>query len=156
MPNISIDKNVVTTGLEVETKEEAIEILAKMLEINGYVKEGYCKAVLERERVFPTGLLTEIYGVAIPHADITYVNESMIAVAVLKEPVEFNMLGYSSQTVAVKLILMLAMKDGHSQLTLLRNLMNLIQNEEAMAFIIEATEMKQIADFLNSKLYEAE
>lgn len=152
MSKIIIDERSVVIGLEVDTKEEAIELLANMLLANGYVKESYCEAVLDREKVFPTGLMTESFGVAIPHADIMHVKESMLAVAVLKKPVKFYMLGDYSQKLDVMLIFMLAMKDGHGQLTLLSNLMSLIQDKSDMDFLKKATEAKQVVDFLNSKL----
>lgn len=56
----------------------------------GYVKSTYIDAVLEREKTLPTGLDIGEMCVAIPHTDSKHVNESNVALAVLKNPVEFR------------------------------------------------------------------
>lgn len=152
MLNINVDEKAVVIGLEAACKEEVIEILAKILELNGYVKETYCEAVLSREKVFPTGLAAKSLGIAIPHTDIIHVNKAMIAVALLKDTVEFQMMGDNEKKVDVKVVFMLAMKDGSSQLSLLSNLMNLIQEKENLEFLNKVTQADQVVDFLNLKL----
>ena len=44
--------------LEVEGSDfsEVLENVAKELDVKGYINEGYVESVLEREKVFPTGL----------------------------------------------------------------------------------------------------
>lgn len=53
----------------------------------GYVTEGFEKSVLERENTAPTDIGGKI---AFPHGHSKYVNHSVVAVAKLKNPIEWN------------------------------------------------------------------
>lgn len=54
--NKLLDENLVFIDAEVATSEDAINLMASRLRELGYVKEGYAQMVLDREKVFPTGL----------------------------------------------------------------------------------------------------
>jgi galactitol PTS system EIIA component len=148
-----LDKNVVEIGLDEKDKYSALNKISKMLLDNGYVKDSYPKSVIEREKVFPTGLIAESYGIAIPHTDTEHVISPMIAIATLKDPIEFNMMGGDeSDTISVKVIFMLAMNDGHAQIKLLQNIMSIIQNTSLMEKIYQANNKDELIHLLNDKL----
>ncbi len=54
----------ILTGLQSESKEDAILRAGRLLESRGYVRKGYAEAMLERERITTTYLGM---GIAIPH-----------------------------------------------------------------------------------------
>jgi len=68
-------------------KENLISFLCKKLEEAGYVARGYEPTVLDREQTTSTII---DHGVAIPHGAASLVIIPVIAVAVLKEPVDWG------------------------------------------------------------------
>lgn len=147
---IAFEKELIVIGMDVKDKTEAIEKLAERLESLGYVNGEYKNAVLEREKVFPTGLPTKGVGVAIPHTDIKYVIKSAIAVGILKKPVFFNVMGNPEEEVEVKVIFMLALKEPQLQINILRDLVNIFQNETLLEKIAESKNELEILEMLGN------
>jgi transcriptional regulator with AAA-type ATPase domain/transcriptional regulatory protein LevR/mannitol/fructose-specific phosphotransferase system IIA component (Ntr-type) len=67
--------------LEADTKEEAIQKVAALMQEKGVVKIGFAENVWEREQMAPTFIG---YGSAIPHADPRFVSKPSIAFARLR------------------------------------------------------------------------
>lgn len=78
------------------------------------MKDSFAENVLKREEVFPTGLLINDVGIAIPHTDAEHVNDSQIAFMSLKTPVTFYEMGTADKEISVSLIFMLALKEPHA------------------------------------------
>ena len=85
--------------LQVSDNKEALEILGQnaMLQ-EGYVMEDFPVAVWQREQNFPTGLNVDGIGVAIPHTEAHHVKKEGIALAILKETVEFGSMEYGKRS----------------------------------------------------------
>lgn len=148
-----LDSEVVKIQLEAKTKEEVFTEMANMLHNAGYVKESYLNGILKREEVFPTGLPTGDVGVAIPHTDVEHVNMPMVAAATLNEPVQFGIMGGSQEdTIDVKVVFMLAMKDGNAQLQVLQNIMGIIQDEQLLEEISSAQDEQTLLTLLEDKI----
>ncbi|MGB9813416.1 MAG: PTS sugar transporter subunit IIA [Thermovenabulum sp.] len=147
---IAFEKELIVIGMDVKDKTEAIEKLAERLESLGYVNGEYKNAVLEREKEFPTGLPTKGVGVAIPHTDIKYVIKSAIAVGILKKPVFFNVMGNPEEEVEVKVIFMLALKEPQLQINILRDLVDIFQNETLLEKIAESKNELEILEILGN------
>ena len=150
--NISFNDALIMLNLDVNDKFELLSKVADNLHSLGYVKETYKNAVIEREKIFATGLPTLLGGVAIPHTDINHVNIPAISIARLKKPVDFIIMGDDSETIAVDLIFMLAMKEEHAQLELLQSLMGILQDEISLKFIKTSESVNDIESFINKKL----
>lgn len=150
--DIELKGEFILLDVTAKDKFELLKELSNNLYKLGYVKNSYEQAVIEREKVFATGLPTIMGGVAIPHTDIEHVNMPAISIARLKEPVKFVMMGDDSSTVDVDLVFMLAMKEEHAQLELLQSLMGILQDEEALRFIKTESSKEAIKDFVNKKL----
>jgi PTS system galactitol-specific IIA component len=150
---VNFDETLIIRNLEGKNSSEVLQCMAANLCKQGYVKESYADAIIAREAKFATGLPTNGYGVAIPHTDIEHVYKSAISFAVLRNPVEFGVMGEETEKISVKLVFMLAMHDSHSQLTLLQNLMSIVQDEEGLKYLAtEECEIK-IKDTLTEKLH---
>ena len=121
----------------IKTKEEALSYLADKLTSKGIVKESYKQAIIDREHVFPTGLQFEAYGIAIPHTDVEHVNKEQMT---LKEAVPFYQMGTNDVEVPVRVIFMLALKEAHSQLTMLQQLIEVLQDKDIMERILSMDE----------------
>lgn len=146
-----LDKKVVLINLEDKDKIEILKKMADRLQREGYVKKSYIQGILKREKIFPTGLQAKNCGVAIPHTDIEHVNSPMIAVATLKNAVEFNMMGgEGDDKVNVKIIFMLAMKDGNAQLSLLQKLMKIIQDDDLLDRICNEDKVDNLVSLINN------
>ena len=114
------------------TKEEVLTYLGQQLVDKGIAKESFLQAILDREKVFATGLQFEGYGVALPHTDAEHVNKTQLAVLTLQEPVTFIQMATTDQAVSVSLIIMLAIKEAHSQVEMLQKLMTFLQDKETV------------------------
>lgn len=152
MSKIVFDESVILLDVEAETKEEVLETVAQNLLDKGLVKESFVPAIIDREKEFATGLPTAGVSVAIPHTDVEHVNQKTISVALLKEPVDFVIMGDDSQTTPVQIVFMLAMDESHSQLSLLQKLMQVFQNEETLKYLISQHKKTAIKNFLEEKL----
>ena len=150
-----LDKEIFEINVKnISSKEEALTYLSDKLIEKGIVKESYKEAILNREKVFPTGLQFEKYGIAIPHTDVEYVNKEQIAVMTLQNPVSFYQMGTNDVEVSVKVIFMLALKEAHSQLTILQQLIEILQDKEIMERLMnmdERTTSKDVKKLLAIK-----
>lgn len=152
MSDVNFDETLIIRNLEGENSSEVLASMAENLFKRGYVRESYASAVIAREKIFATGLPTNGYGVAIPHTDIEHVYKSAISFAVLKNPVEFGIMGEETEKTPVKLVFMLAMHDSHSQLEMLQNLMGIFQDEEDLKYLATEECEVNLRDKLTQKL----
>ncbi len=152
MSKLFFDESVILLDMEGDTAEKVLRMMAANLVEKSLVKESFVPAILKREREFATGLPTNSVPVAIPHTDVEHVKQKSISVAVLKNPVDFVVMGEESQTTAVRLVFMLAMDEVHSQLTLLQKLMQIFQEEETLKKIVETKNKTLIKNLLEEKL----
>lgn len=150
--NIFFDESVILLDLEADTAEEVLTVMANHLVDKGLVKDSFVHAMIEREAQFATGLPTEGISVAIPHTDIEHVNQKTISVAVLKEPVDFGVMGEAEAKTPVKLVFMLAMDQAHSQLSILQRLMQVFQDKETLHYLTNEKNKTQIKNVLAEKL----
>ena len=65
---------------DADTYVDFFEKLSDILLKKGYVKESWLQAITDRERNFPTGLMFETIGVAIPHVDPQHIVRPYIAI----------------------------------------------------------------------------
>src|SRR5699024_7034869 len=139
MSKVFFDEPVILLDVEASSREEALKVVGGNLVDQGLVKESFIQAILNREAEFATGLPTAGVSVAIPHTDVEHVNQKAISVAVLKDPVDFVIMGDETETTPVKIIFMLAMDEADSQLSLLQKLMQTFQDEDTLKFIASQT-----------------
>lgn len=147
-----IDPSLIMLNVEATEKEEVITLMAKKLISEGYVKSSYLNAILQREKEYPTGLPTNGVGVAIPHTDIEHVIKPGIAVATLKNPVRFNVMGNPDEEVDVKLIFMLAITEPKGQIDLLKKLVSVFQNRQLLMELCNIKSEEECAKILNTAI----
>lgn len=102
--------------------EELLDDVSDLLFDRNLVHESFREAVKERERLFPTGMNTIRFGVAMPHVEPLHVAKNGICVVNLEKPVLFGMMGATRQDlvpVECVLVLLLASRDHHAK-TLVR------------------------------------
>lgn len=135
--------------------EDVMEQAGGALTRAGYVKDTYVNALIEREREYPTGLDVDGYGVAIPHTPVEHVNKTVIAIAVLKDPVEFTHMGTDDETVGVRLVFMLAIagKPGEhgEHLDELQRLLAILQDTSVLEKLLHAQNADEIIKLIEEK-----
>ena len=90
------------------------------------------------------------------HTDVEHVNTPAVCIARLKEPVDFIVMGDDTETVSVDCVFMLAMKEAHAQLTLLQNLMGILQDADALRLIKTGASAQEICSFVKERLSKVE
>jgi galactitol PTS system EIIA component len=134
-----------------ENYEDILIHLGTSLYSQGFVKGTYIEAVLQREKIHPTGLPLPV-PIAIPHTDPEHVLHSHIAVGTLKEPVQFSMMGTSEVKLPVQVVFMLAIKDPKKQPEILKQLMKIFQNEQLLNEISRSNEKKKVYELLSQNI----
>ncbi|WP_166784045.1 PTS sugar transporter subunit IIA [Cryobacterium suzukii] len=119
---------------------DVLEALADQAEKNGWVAPTFRAALIARERIFPTGLPTQI-PVAIPHADTVHVLKSGLGVAVLARPVQFGEMGGAASSVDARVAVMILVQDPREQILLLTQLIGLFQTPDWFDRLEEATDL---------------
>lgn len=146
-----INDGVIEANLDVNSKEDVFKALHDSLYSSGKVKETFCQGLVDREKVFPTGLLLNNINVAIPHTDAHHVANSSIAIATLKNPVIFQCMDDETKSIEVRVIFMLALGEAHSHMEVLQKLMLLIQDDLFLQNLLETTEKKQLLQLITEK-----
>lgn len=127
-----ISEDNVILGLEAETYQDVIKNLGSLLHENGFVKDSYVQAVLDREEIFPTGLQVKGAGVAIPHTDCEHVHTSTVGIATLSNEVDFKAMAEPEKIISVSVVIMLAVADKNKVVPVLRKVIDILQNESAI------------------------
>ncbi len=149
-------ESLIVTNMKAQSSEAAIKELAGILLQQGYVHESFEGAVLAREAVYPTGLPTPDFKVAIPHTDPEHVIRPAMAFGILADPVEFQEMGNPDSTLKIDLICMLAITRADAMVDLLGELIGIFQNSEFMRSICTSSDPEKIAWLINSRLPEME
>ncbi|WP_371018869.1 PTS 2-O-a-mannosyl-D-glycerate transporter subunit IIABC [Pseudalkalibacillus sp. JSM 102089] len=134
------------------TKREAIESLTEALEVAGKLsdRDQYFNAVLEREKLSPTGFEG---GLALPHGKSKGVKEAAFAVATVKKPIEdWESVDPTNQ---VDLVFLLAIPEAEAGSTHVSLLAELVTRLSDSTYKDQLVKMKT-ADELYEALGDAE
>lgn len=148
-----LHESLILLDLTPQHSEDVLKTMADALYKQGYVKETFFEALVEREKNFATGLPGEGVNVAIPHADSRHVNENAIAVGVCKKAVEFKMMGNHDETLNVEILFMLALKDGYAHVNVLSQLMGVIQDEALLQKLKSIRSQSELLTVLNEHIH---
>ncbi len=139
--------------LNASSVAEVLDRLAAAMEKTEYVLRAYGRDALVREDVFPTGLPTEPIPVAIPHADPEHVLRSGVGIAVLRQPVDFGLMGSDgSDKVAAKVVFLLAIKEREKQVEMIQQLIQVIQSGDLLEGIVDAEEPEGVLELIKSHI----
>ena len=147
--NEYLSKDLIINNLEAKTTDDVFYALSQMLLKANYVKDSFYDGLVKREMKFPTGLTLGKYNVAIPHTDAIHVIKPAIAIATLKNPVTFNNMDGDGQA-EVNVVFAMVLKEPHSQILMLQQLMLLIQNEDILKRLSDANDANEIYDIVSN------
>ena len=146
-----LDQALIFSDMEAQDYQEVMKKLGGAFIENGYAHESYIDALIAREKEFPTGLDVNGIGVAIPHTDVSLVKKPGLAIAVLKQPVDFIQMGSDDDIVKVQLIFMLAVVDPSAHLERLQRILQVIQDTEVLEKLLKVKDQKQIIEIIKEK-----
>lgn len=130
---------------------ELFETVYKDLLSKGLVNEDYLQGVTEREKVFPTGLITQYLNISLPHSDTKYIKKPFVYIVRLEEPIVVKQMG-DSQEMEVKDLFFLGIKNPSEQVGLLAKIMELFMNEEFVLSYKDVKENEELMDLINKYL----
>ncbi len=139
-----ITEQLILFDAEVESKEEAIRLLAQRMEQEGRLNnlEGYISDVLKREETFSTGVG---FLVATPHAKSSYADVATIGFARLKKEIAWD----EDEMVSIIFQLAIPLQDkGDRHLQILAALSRKLIHDEFREAIASATSPQQIIELI--------
>ena len=115
--------------LEADNQEQLFDQVATLLEEKKVVTDTYRSALIEREKLFPTGLNMNFLGnnlpnVAIPHTDVDHSLDKKIVVVRLVKPVTFYNMISPNKEVIVSWVFFIINNSNSSQIDILSQLMD--------------------------------
>lgn len=137
-----------------DDKNQFFETIGSRLYEKGAVEESFADALKKREEVYPTGLKTEAYEIAIPHTDVEHVKEASISFVRFKDTILFSHMGEPEIRVNAKFAFVLGVKEPSQQVEVLSTLVQLISDEEEMKKLEAMDSPAQISDLLNKFFQE--
>ena len=146
-----LNESLIMPGLHAATSDEVMQKMGSALIREGYAKESYIGALVEREAKFPTGLDIDGVGVAIPHTDVKHVLREGIAVATLAQPTRFIQMGGDGESVDVRLVFMLCVLDPHEHIEQLQTIVTIIQDKHVLQEILGCTNSTSIKEIIKKK-----
>lgn len=144
-----LEKGYLVVKVDSADKFETLDKMGTLMVEKGLVKESYVEAVKEREKVFPTGLPMEAFGVAIPHTDSIHVNRKAIMCGILEQPNEFVMMGTDDEKVQCEMAFMLAIISPDDQIAMLAKLVETCQDVSVLNTIKKAEDMDAIIEIMD-------
>lgn len=149
-----ITKDFMYCKYNVADRDELFEKLSTDLVKEGVVNVGFSQALKDREKDFPTGLPVK-HGVAIPHTDGSLVNSDQLVFVTLDNPIIFNEMGGDEEDILeIKVVIMLAVKDGKKHLNVLQTLIEAIQKDSFIDGLANATNVDAMEEIIDLYLKE--
>ena len=146
--SFTIDETLILVKDNAATSQAIIRKLGNLLFKQGFVRDTYTQAVIDRENSSPTGLPARQAGVAVPHTDTRHVIHSAIAIASLENPAPFHKMGSPEDIIQVDIVIMLAVHDAKLVTPTLRKIIFILENDEALLKMKNAESKKMIQDVM--------
>lgn len=113
--------------------------LAESLQDDGLVKPGFAYGVLEREKVYPTGIFMETHSVAIPHTEFEHVNRTGFAIGINLAGVEFQRTDEPEESVVPQIVVMMAIDKTCEKVAIIQSLFALLADRDRVNDIVKMT-----------------
>lgn len=140
--------------LEVDNQEQLFDQVATLLEEKKVVTDAYRSALIEREKMFPTGLDMEFLGkdlpnVAIPHTDTIHNLTENVVVVRLSKPVTFHNMIAPDKEVEVSLLFFIINNSSSSQTNILAQLMDFFTGNGHLEALSKITEPEALFQYIS-------
>ena len=140
--------------LEADNQEQLFDQVATLLEEKKVVTDTYRSALIEREKMFPTGLDMEFLGkdlpnVAIPHTDTIHNLTENVVVVRLVKPVTFHNMIAPDKEVEVSLLFFIINNSSSSQTNILAQLMDFFTGNGHLEALSKITEPEALFQYIS-------
>ena len=140
--------------LEADNQEQLFDQVATLLEEKKVVTDTYRSALIEREKMFPTGLDMEFLGkdlpnVAIPHTDTIHNLTENVVVVRLAKPVTFHNMIAPDMEVEVSLLFFIINNSSSSQTNILAQLMDFFTGNGHLEALSKITEPEALFQYIS-------
>ena len=140
--------------LEANNQEQLFDQVATLLEEKKVVTDTYRSALIEREKMFPTGLDMEFLGkdlpnVAIPHTDTIHNLTENVVVVRLAKPVTFHNMIAPDKEVEVSLLFFIINNSSSSQTNILAQLMDFFTGNGHLEALSKITEPEALFQYIS-------
>ena len=141
------DSKLIRLNKEFESQLELFEYVSDILKEEDYTEDTFFEAVTAREKVFPTGLQTDMVNLAIPHTDVIHVKKPFIFIVTLTKPVKFVQMGTFDEWVDIDTVFFLGIKEPQEQVGLLSNIMTQFRDKhfiDAFNSMVNISKMEEL------------
>ena len=140
--------------LEADNQEQLFDQVATLLEDKKVVTDTYRSALIEREKMFPTGLDMKFLGkdlpnVAIPHTDTIHNLTENVVVVRLAKPVTFHNMIAPDKEVEVSLLFFIINNSNSSQTNILAQLMDFFTGDGHLEALSKITEPEALFQYIS-------
>ena len=140
--------------LEADNQEQLFDQVATLLEKKKVVTDTYRSALIEREKMFPTGLDMEFLGkdlpnVAIPHTDTIHNLTENVVVVRLAKPVTFHNMIAPDKEVEVSLLFFIINNSNSSQTNILAQLMDFFTGNGHLEALSKLTDPEALYQYIS-------
>ena len=140
--------------LEADNQEQLFDQVATLLEEKKVVTDTYRSALIEREKMFPTGLDMDFLGkdlpnVAIPHTDTIHNLTENVVVVRLSKPVTFHNMIAPDKEVEVSLLFFIINNSSSSQTNILAQLMDFFTGDGHLEALSKITEPEALYQYIS-------
>ena len=140
--------------LEADNQEQLFDQVATLLEEKKVVTDTYRSALIEREKMFPTGLDMEFLGkdlpnVAIPHTDTIHNLTENVVVIRLAKPVTFHNMIAPDKEVEVSLLFFIINNSSSSQTNILAQLMDFFTGNGHLEALSKLTDPEALYQYIS-------
>jgi len=144
-----LDPNCVLLNCSYSQAEEVISAVGMKLFEEGYVRDTFIQAAIDREKQLPTGLpLAGGINAAIPHTEIEHVIKPALGMATLKTPVDFQNMVLPEEPVPIRLVFLLALEKPKAQIEMLQEIASVLQNSDLVAELLNQNTFEGIIKVL--------
>ena len=140
--------------LEADNQEQLFDQVATLLEEKKVVTDTYRSALIEREKMFPTGLDMEFLGkdlpnVAIPHTDTIHNLTENVVVVRLAKPITFHNMIAPDKEVEVSLLFFIINNSSSTQTNILAQLMDFFTGNGHLEALSKITEPEALFQYIS-------
>lgn len=143
-----LDLDLFKKNISSKTQLELFKEMGDLLVSKNYVKNNYTEIIIEREKIYPTGIMTSYCPVAMPHIDAKYSNVNTLFVVTSEKGIEFED-AEEDRNLYAKIIFGLIVKNHDEHIDFLVKISSIIQNVDLLNELYNAkneVEMKNLIE----------
>lgn len=148
-----ISQESIILNLTAESATEAILALASLLEKKGLVNIHFGPSAIKREQAFPTGVPTQPYAIAFPHAEPSTVYQASLAIGTLTHPVSFGSMEEPNKELPVRAVFLLANRNPHDHVNVLKKLSRFFKKPDHLIRLLQMSVKSEVVNWLQEAVF---